>query len=146
MMVAALSPSQSNPGERTEATAAEPSPRPLVGVVDDDVSILRAMRRLLKAAGFTVMTFGSGEELLAFEHLETIDCLVLDVHLGGLTGFEVRDRLAAGGRAIPVIFITAHDDEATQDHARRAGAADYLRKPFDDHALLGAIQKSLGGD
>ena len=65
------------------------SATPLIGVVDDDASILRALRRLLASAGFGVRTYGSGEELLASEHLTTIDCLVLDVQLGGLSGFEL---------------------------------------------------------
>ena len=116
----------------------------LVGVVDDDASILRAARRLLVSAGFAVKTFASGEELLAFEHPERIDCLVLDVHLGGLSGFEVRDRFAPRHASTPVIFITAYDDEGPWERARRAGAADYLRKPFDDHVLIEAIWQSLG--
>jgi FixJ family two-component response regulator len=115
----------------------------LIGVVDDDASILRALRRLLGSAGFGVKTFGSGEELLACEYLATIDCLVLDVQLGGLSGFELQERLGEAFRAIPIIFITAHDEPPMRDRARRAGAADYLRKPFDDELLIGAIERAL---
>jgi FixJ family two-component response regulator len=118
--------------------------KPLIGVVDDDASILRALGRLLASAGFAVKTFASGETFLAFEHPDEIDCLVLDVHLGGLDGFEVQERFRVTHSSVPVIFITAHDDDATQEHARRVGAARYLRKPFNDEALIQAIWESLG--
>jgi FixJ family two-component response regulator len=116
----------------------------VIGVVDDDASILRAVQRLLGSLGFTVKTFGSGEDLLASECLALIRCLVLDVHLGGLSGFELQERLSEAPVQIPIIFITAHDDPPTRDRARRAGAVEYLRKPFDEHALIGAIEKALG--
>jgi len=117
----------------------------LIAVVDDDPSILRALRRLLRLADFNVKTFGSGEELLGWEALVTIDCLVLDVNLAGLSGFDVQERLADRGLAIPIVFITAHDDAATRERAERAGGARYLRKPFDEHALIEEIQKALAG-
>lgn len=117
---------------------------PLIGIVDDDDSILRALRRLLGSAGFRVRTFRSGEELLDREALDEIDCLVLDIHLGGLSGFELKEKLSAGSLSIPVIFITAHDDAPTRERARLACAVGYLRKPFDERALTGAIQKALG--
>lgn len=117
--------------------------RPLVGVVDDDASIQRALRRLLRAADFSVETFGSAEEVLTSGHLRTISCLVLDVHLGDLSGFDVQERLPDSQPPIPVIFITAHDTALTRERARRAGAVDYLRKPFDENALIGAIHRAL---
>jgi len=116
----------------------------LIGVVDDDASLLRALQRLLGAAGFRVRTFGSAEDLLASDLLGRIQCLVLDVHLGGLSGFELQEKLTAALLMIPIVFITAHDDTATRERARRAGAAEYLRKPFTEDALLGAIGKALG--
>jgi FixJ family two-component response regulator len=116
----------------------------LIGVVDDDASILRAVQRLLGSLGFSVKTFGSGEDLLGSACLSKIRCLVLDVHLGGLSGFELQERLSEAPLHIPIIFITAHDDPPTRERARRAGAVEYLRKPFDEHALLGAIDKALG--
>src|SRR5947209_7242588 len=114
-----------------------------IAVVDDDPSILRALRRLLGAVGFTVNTFGSGEELLAWEGLGTIDCLILDVHLAGLSGFDVEERLTDVQPSLPIVFITAHDDEATRDRARTAANAPYLRKPFDEHGLVQAIPTAL---
>jgi FixJ family two-component response regulator len=116
--------------------------RATVGVVDDDASILRALRRLLQAAGFSVETFGSAEEVLSSSQLARIDCLVLDIHLGDLSGFDVHERLP-DSRQIPIIFITAHDTVLTRERARLAGAVDYLRKPFDEKALIGAIGRAL---
>jgi FixJ family two-component response regulator len=117
---------------------------PVIGIVDDDASILRAVRRLLVAAGFTVQTFGSAEEFLASDHPERIGCLVLDIHLNGLSGFELQDRLMEAHIQIPIVFITAHDDLPTRERAQRGGASEYLRKPFDEHSLIGAIGKALG--
>jgi FixJ family two-component response regulator len=116
----------------------------LIGIVDDDASILRAVRRLLGAAGFRVKTFGSAEEFLAADHPERIDCLVLDIHLNGLSGFELQDRLVEAHINMPIVFITAHDDLPTRERARRGGASEYLRKPFDEHSLIAAIGKALG--
>ena len=115
----------------------------LIGVVDDDASILRALQRLLGAAGFTVQTFRSGEELLSSQQLDRIQCLVLDVHLTGLSGFDVQERLAEDHRAIPIVFITAHDDASTRERAGRTRGSQYLRKPFDEHSLIAAIQTAV---
>jgi len=119
---------------------------PLVCVIDDDASLLRALRRLLVAGGYRVCTFASAEEFLesATTEAATPACLVLDVHLGGLSGLDLHDRLVAAGRRIPVVFITAHDDAATRERAHRAGAVDYLRKPFNDESLMAGIRRALG--
>lgn len=116
----------------------------MICVIDDDQSLLRAVQRLLVADGFDVETFSSAEDFLEFEHREKANCLVLDIHLGGLSGFELNDRLVASGGRIPVVFITAHDDAPSREKARRAGAVDYLRKPFDDRSLIGAINRAIG--
>jgi FixJ family two-component response regulator len=115
---------------------------PLISVVDDDPSLLRAVSRLLRAAGFAVEAFPSAEHFLEREHPVAPRCLVLDVHLSGMTGFELHERLLEAGTPPPVIFITAHDDVATRERARRAGAVQYLRKPFEDAALIGAIHRA----
>ena len=112
-----------------------------IGVVEDDPSFLRALRRLLSAAGFSVATFASAEEFLASESARATSCLVLDVHLAGMSGFDLQQRLATAGAPIPTIFITAHDDPVTRERAR-SGAA-YLRKPFREDALIGAIREAL---
>jgi len=115
---------------------------PLVSVVDDDASLLRALGRLLRAAGFTVEAFTSAEQFLDSQHRVPPRCVVLDVRLSGMTGFELHERLLAAGTPPPVIFITAHDDVATRERARRAGAVQYLRKPFEDDALIEAIHRA----
>ena len=115
----------------------------LIGIIDDDASVLRALSRLLGGAGFAVRAFGSAEEFLGLEHPETIDCLVLDIQMPGLSGFDLQERLAEAQRPIPIVFITAHDDVVTRERARRGGVA-YLPKPFDPHSLLKAIADALG--
>jgi FixJ family two-component response regulator len=117
---------------------------PMVCVVDDDDSILRALRRLLDASGFRVETFSSAEAFLKSAQRASADCLVLDVHLGGLSGLDLQERLAQSGVRTPIVIITAHDDSPTRERARRAGAVEYLRKPFDDESLVDAIHKAIG--
>lgn len=131
-------------GHPEAETRENPPVSPVIGVVDDDASILRALTRLLGAAGFTVNTFRSAEDFLALEHPERIDCLLLDIHMSGLSGFDLQERLVAQHVAIPIIFITAHDDAPTRERARKSGAVAYVRKPFDEHSLIGAIGKALG--
>lgn len=116
----------------------------LVSIIDDDLSVRRALRRLVASAGFSVATFASGREFLDSESLARSHCIVLDIHLGELSGLDVQERLKTMGVQAPVIFITAHDDEATHGRVRRSGAVAYLRKPFEDHALLDAIERALG--
>ena len=114
-------------------------------VIDDDASLLRALQLLLRSAGFTVGTFGSAEEFLVAAREDPPRCLVIDVHLGRLSGFDLHERLRATGLMIPTIFITAHDDAHTRERARRAGAIGYLRKPFDDDALIASVRQALHG-
>jgi FixJ family two-component response regulator len=114
----------------------------VIGVVEDDTSFRRALQRLLSGAGFTVATFASAEDFLASESAASTACLVLDAHLGGMSGFELQHRLVAAEIRIPTIFITAHDDPITRERAR-SGAA-YLRKPFRMGELLDAIQQAVG--
>lgn len=128
-----------------EAETRESDPvSPVIGVVDDDASILRALNRLLSAAGFTVKTFHSAEEFLALGQPQGIDCLLLDIHMGGLSGFELQERLTAQRIPMSVIFITAHDDAPTRERAQKSGAVAYVRKPFDEPSLIGAIEKAFG--
>ena len=114
---------------------------PLISIVDDDLSVRRALRRLLQSAGYSVETFASAGEFLGSSPVGRTACLVLDIRLEGMTGFDLHERLAADRAAIPTIFITAHDDASTRERVQRAGVAAYLPKPFDESALLAAIQK-----
>ncbi len=116
----------------------------LIGVVDDDQYVRKALTRLIKSLGLDVVSFASGENFLDSHEENTADCLVLDVHLGGMSGFELQEKLALAGTTIPIIFITAHDVASTHDHAMNSGAVAYLRKPFDDEALITAIDKAIG--
>ena len=114
---------------------------PLISIVDDDLSVRRALCRLLQSAGYSVETFASAGEFLGSSPVGRTACLVLDIRLEGMTGFDLHERLAADRAAIPTIFITAHDDASTRERVQRAGVAAYLPKPFDQSALLAAIQK-----
>jgi len=118
---------------------------PTVCVIDDDERLRRALRRLLRSVGFVVETFGNAEDFLAAEPAPAADCLVLDIHLGALSGFDLHDRLRAAGLSIPTVFMTGHDDAVTRERARKVGAAGYVRKPFEETALVAAIQHALGG-
>jgi FixJ family two-component response regulator len=115
----------------------------MISVVDDDPSLLRALRRLLQTAGFAVEAFGSGEEFLQAQHSLLLDCVVLDINLGSLSGFAVQERMRAAGMSVPTVFITGHDGPATRERARKAGAAGYLAKPFEPEALISAIETAL---
>jgi FixJ family two-component response regulator len=115
-----------------------------VVVVDDDESVRRALARLLCAAGLKVEALGSAEELLC-PGRPMPDCLILDVHLPGLSGLELHERLNAAGPAPPVVFITAYDDEDARRQALAAGAVAFLRKPFEEGELLAAVARALGG-
>jgi FixJ family two-component response regulator len=115
----------------------------VIAIVDDDVSMLRALRRLLRSVGFAVVTYASAEEFLQSGLQVRIGCLVLDVMMPGMSGLDLLDWLAASGMAFPVIIITACADEQTRRRAEQAGIVAYLRKPFEEEALLEAIQRAL---
>ena len=112
-------------------------------VVDDDDGMNRAVQRLLKAAGFSAVTFPSAEALLQDSAASHAACLVLDINLPGLSGFELYRQLAHLNPQPPVIFITAHDDPESQARATNAGAIAYLTKPFEGRFLLAAIKRAL---
>jgi two-component system response regulator FixJ len=120
-----------------------PSQKQNVVVVDDDRSVNRAIKRLLLAAGFTVETFQSAEALLESDAAERAGCLVLDVTLPGMSGFELQQRLNQRGAERPVIFITAHDVPSNQEQARKAQAVAYLPKPFPGLNLMAAVTDAL---
>lgn len=117
--------------------------RTSVFVVDDDLSVRRALQRLIRSAGYSVETFASGREFLDSDPRSASGCVVLDIHLGGMSGLEVQERLAARGVRMPVIVITAHDDAMTRARVESLGAVAYVRKPFDDRVLLEAIRKAV---
>jgi FixJ family two-component response regulator len=116
---------------------------PLISIVDDDLSVRRALRRLVQSASYVVQTFASAREFLDASAGARPACLVLDLCLGGMSGFELQERLATDGSGIPVILITAHDDAVTSERVRQSGAAAYLLKPFDGQVLLDAIESAV---
>lgn len=122
-----------------------PHATPLISIIDDDLSVCRALRRLVQSAGYQVQTFTSASGFLDSSPPGRPACLVLDIHLNGMSGFDLQERLAADGAGIPIIFITAHDDATTRERAGRAGSAAYLPKPFDEQALLDAIRSAIHG-
>jgi FixJ family two-component response regulator len=116
---------------------------PTVFVVDDDPSVRRGLERLLRSAGYRAETFASTREFLERGDAEAGGCLVLDVRMPGQSGLELYDVLAAAGYSLPVIFITGHGDIPMAVRAIKAGAVDFLPKPFDDDALLEAVRQAL---
>jgi FixJ family two-component response regulator len=109
-------------------------------VIDDDGSVLDSLRLLLESAGYRSAGFGSAEALLESGSVETACCLILDIQLPGMSGFQLQTRLTTSYIPIPVIFITGHDRPGMEEQALRLGAMAYLRKPFDGRAILDAIK------
>jgi len=118
-----------------------------VYVVDDDDSVRQAVARLIRSVGLEVMTFSSASEFLAGDHPDQPSCIVLDIRMPGLSGLDLQDELdKANLRSMPVIFITGHGSIPMSVRAMKAGAVDFLTKPFDDQDLLDAIRKALDKD
>ncbi len=114
----------------------------MVFVVDDDKSVRKALARLLKSAGVPARAFASGEELLLTEKSEQPDCMIVDIQMPGMNGFELCEKLKQSGSQVPVIFMTAFDDDRSRTRARDAGAIAYFRKPIDDQVLLDSISSA----
>ena len=119
---------------------------PVVCIVDDDASVRKSLTRLVAAAGYTVSAFASAQEYLAREPAAGPTCLVLDVRMPGLTGLDLQKALAGAERRTAIVFITGHGDIAMSVTAMKAGAVDFLTKPFEGKALLDAIQRALAKD
>jgi len=117
--------------------------RPLIAVVDDEESIRKALTRLLRSAGLDVKTFSSGVEFMESLAVERPDCVVLDLHMPFMNGFEVQTRLAKFDPPVPVVIITGHDSEETREQALAGRPMAYLRKPINDQTLLDAIELAI---
>jgi FixJ family two-component response regulator len=115
----------------------------IVFVVDDDPSVRKALGRLLKAAGFRAETFATADEFLRRPPPEAPACVILDVELPGLSGLDLQRALAERDADLPVVFITGHGDIPMSVRAMKAGAADFLPKPFDDEQLLAAVRQAV---
>jgi FixJ family two-component response regulator len=116
---------------------------PTVFVVDDDASVRGALARLLHSAGYQTETFASAEGFLAQSRFDAPGCILLDVRMPGLNGLELQQALAAANRQLPIVFITGHGDVPMSVRAMKAGAEDFLPKPFDDGELLKAVARAL---
>ena len=109
---------------------------PIIAIVDDDASVRRSLMRVVESAGYKTETFGSAREFLAWLRHGRAACLLLDVHMDELSGFDLYDRLT-----VPIVFTTGHDDPITAARIERASAAGHLRKPFDRASVLDTIQR-----
>jgi len=120
--------------------------RPTVFVVDDDASMRDALKNLFRSVGLNVETFGVAQEFLSRERSKGPGCLVLDVRLPGLSGLDVQRQLADAQVQIPIVFITGHGDIQMSVRAMKAGAVEFLTKPFRDQDLLDAVQQAVDRD
>ena len=115
-------------------------------VVDDDMSVREAVESLIRSAGLSVRTFSSAQEMLASLRKELPSCLVLDIQLPDINGFELQQELAKKDIQIPIIFLTGHGDIPMSVRAIKAGALEFLTKPFDDEYLLETIREAIARD
>ena len=116
---------------------------PIVFVVDDDISVRESLEALIRLEGLEVQTFSSAQEFLAHPRTSAPSCMVLDVSLPGLNGLELQKRVSVEQRDMPIIFITGHGDIPMTVQAMKAGAVEFLTKPFADHVLLNAIRNAV---
>jgi FixJ family two-component response regulator len=119
---------------------------PMVFAIDDDASMREALSRLFRSIGMRAQIFASAQDFLIFKRPDAPACLVLDVRLPGLSGLDLQRELAAADFAIPIIFITGHGDIPMSVQAMKAGAVEFLTKPFRDQELLDAIQQAIQRD
>ena len=117
--------------------------RPLVSVVDDDESVRESLPDLLQVFGFAAETFASAEEFLASDRIAATRCLILDIAMPGMSGPELQQELTRRMRPIPVVFITAHADEAVRPRSSERSAVQCLLKPFSESALIEALNAAL---
>ena len=118
---------------------------PLIAVVDDEESVRKALHRLLRSAGFAVETFASGADFLLSVKDHEPACVVLDLHMPQINGFEVQAALESAGGRVPVVIVTGHDTPEARARVMAHGASGYLRKPVDDLMLIAAINAAIGG-
>ena len=114
----------------------------VVAVVENDAAMLKALGRLLRAAGYRAELYASAEAFIGRGAAPQVGCLVLDIDLGGISGIELQQRLADAGDAPPIVFVTSQVDTAFQDKAEALGCLAYLRKPFESHQLMEALHRA----
>lgn len=116
---------------------------PYIAIVDDEEPVRKALKRLLSASGLEAESYASGKDFLEASALRRPDCLVLDLHMPGMSGLQVLHELRAAHAALPTVVITAYDEPQTREQCLAAGAAAYLRKPLDERLLLNAISANV---
>jgi FixJ family two-component response regulator len=117
----------------------------VISIIDDDASVRVAVARLLASMGFATHAFASADEFLGSPRLKDTFCIIADVEMPGMSGLELQDHLIAHGQNIPVIFITAFLEDRIRERAMKGGAICFLRKPFDEAALLECVERTLKG-
>jgi FixJ family two-component response regulator len=117
----------------------------VIAIVDDDQSVREALTSLVRSLGYVAMAFECAEDLLKSRRRRGVSCLIADVQMPGMTGFELHNRLVASGEPIPTILITAFPDERMRERALQAGVICYLTKPFSEDDLLACIRSTPGG-
>jgi FixJ family two-component response regulator len=117
---------------------------PVISIIDDDEQVRDAVKGLVRSLGYTAATFASAEDYLRSDCVCTSSCVVTDLRMRGMSGADLQSRLNADGNRTPVIFMTAFADDATQARVLNKGAAGFLKKPFDDKALVECLEKALG--
>ncbi len=116
---------------------------PIIAVVDDDESIRRSLNRLLRSAGLTVEMFATGEEFLKAADTHRLDCVILDLHMPELGGFDIQDRLVQANARIPVVILTGYDTPESRNRAQTAGVVAFLLKPVDGQVLIDAVKAAV---
>jgi FixJ family two-component response regulator len=116
---------------------------PSVAIVDDEEPIRKALRRLLRASGIDTQSYASGQEFLDAAPTQRPDCLVLDLHMPGMSGLQLLNTMRSARQNVPTVIITAHDEPETREQCLAAGACAYLRKPLEDRLLLNAISAAI---
>jgi FixJ family two-component response regulator len=123
-----------------------PESEAVIAIVDDDPSVRRGLQRLIRSMGWKAETFASAQEFLARPRTEASSCVVLDLQLPGLSGLDLQKRMAEVGLETPIVFLTGHGNIPASVQAMKAGAVEFLTKPFDDQQLLDAIQEAIKRD
>lgn len=115
----------------------------VISIIDDDESVREATKGLIRSLGYAAASFASAEEYLQSDRVRDTSCLITDLHMPGMSGADLQDRLLADGFRTPIIFMTAYFDEKVRSRVLHAGAFGFLRKPFDDECLIECLDKAL---
>jgi FixJ family two-component response regulator len=115
----------------------------VISIIDDDPSVREATQSLIRSLGYDAQAFASAEEYLQSDSVNDSSCLITDLHMPGMSGTDLQDRLIAEGYQIPIIFVTAYYEDRVRDRVMDAGAFGFLRKPFNDESLIACLDRAL---